>query len=90
MALRGAIQQSPPNASRPASDLLRGSVQTPTQTLAPPGFAGIAPAIPRVPKLGIKVEVKREPPTLRDPEDHRPWRRRVLDEMRNLVKIDTR
>ncbi|MFH5927205.1 hypothetical protein [Roseomonas xinghualingensis] len=47
-------------------------------------------AAPRAPKLGFKIEVKRTGPTPPDPEDRRPWWRRILDGIRNLVKIDLR
>ena len=47
-----------------------------------------SPALPRVPKLGFQIKVEREGPTPPDPEDRRPWWRRVLDAIRNLVRID--
>ena len=46
--------------------------------------------IPRVPKLVFEIKAEREGPIPPDPEDHRPWWRRVLDAMRNFVAIDLR
>jgi hypothetical protein len=47
-------------------------------------------ALPRVPKLGFQIKVEKRGPPPPDPEDRRPWWRRVLDGIRSLVKIDLR
>lgn len=52
--------------------------------------AGTAPR-PGIPRIGVQFEIIREkgggPP---EPEDHRPWWRRTLDAIRNLVKVRVR